>query len=137
VIVKLQFRYANAAEWEASNVVLDVAEPGYDSTNQAFKLGDGVSTWADLPYQSADPAVFQAAASSALAAQQAAEQAAAQAEDAALAATQASRAMPRVATAERPDPTVEPGIMVYDTDLGQPIISNGVGWEDMVGSPVV
>ena len=46
---RIQFRRGTAAEWaNASSVVLGVGEPGYDTTNDILKIGNGVDVWADL-----------------------------------------------------------------------------------------
>jgi len=39
-----------AAQWALTDAVLNTGEVGYDTTNQIFKTGDGVHTWANLPY---------------------------------------------------------------------------------------
>jgi acyl-CoA synthetase (NDP forming) len=140
LIVKLQFRLAEGSEWEVSNPVLDEAEPGYDTTLKAFKVGDGSTAWNDLAYQSADPTLLTEALEGSVAAQAAAEAAqaaAAQSASDAAQAAQAATVLPRYSTEERPDPTAIAGQMVYDTTLGLTLVSNGTEWEDMTGTPVV
>ena len=43
--VKLQFRRDTAANWESNNTILSEGELGLDTTNQRFKIGDGVNGW--------------------------------------------------------------------------------------------
>lgn len=38
------------ANWAANNPVLPNKMQGFDSTVRAFKIGDGVTAWNDLPY---------------------------------------------------------------------------------------
>jgi hypothetical protein len=44
----IQVRGGTAAEWATTNPVLAAREPGYDTDNKVFKLGDGATAWADL-----------------------------------------------------------------------------------------
>ena len=46
---RIQFRRGTASEWVASNPVLDSSEPGYDTTNKVFKIGNGSTAWSGLP----------------------------------------------------------------------------------------
>jgi hypothetical protein len=46
--VKLQFRRDTAANWESNNPVLSEGELGLDTTNERFKIGDGVTAWNSL-----------------------------------------------------------------------------------------
>lgn len=39
----------SAAEWSASNLVLEEGEMGYDYTNGRWRIGDGVTAWGSLP----------------------------------------------------------------------------------------
>jgi len=48
--VKLQFRRDTAANWETNNPILSEGELGLDTTNQRFKIGDGVNTWDNLEF---------------------------------------------------------------------------------------
>lgn len=132
MIVKIQFRLANGAEWSTSNAVLDEGEPGYDTTANAMKVGDGVTPWNDLTYQSADPATFTAILNDAQSAAAAAEASAQAAEAAANLAGQ----LELVPSTGRPDPVESPGLLIFDTDLGQPIVSDGTAWVDMAGTAV-
>jgi hypothetical protein len=45
---KIQIRKGSAAEWDAANPILDLGEPGFDSTNSIIKIGDGSTHWNDL-----------------------------------------------------------------------------------------
>lgn len=36
-------------EWASDNTILEVGQFGYDSTGKVTKIGDGVSSWSDLP----------------------------------------------------------------------------------------
>jgi hypothetical protein len=45
---KMQFRRGTAAEWSAIDPILGEGEPGYDTTNDILKIGNGVDVWADL-----------------------------------------------------------------------------------------
>jgi hypothetical protein len=131
MIVRMQFRLASAAEWEASNPVLVEAEPGYDTTNKAFKLGDGVTAWNDLGFQSADVATFQGFAAAVAAGVADAQTAATTAQEAATDAQEASTrlAVPLVTTEERPDPSITPGRLIYDTTLSTLLIARDGAWE--------
>ena len=48
--VKIQFRRDTAANWSVENPILSQGEMGLDTTNVRFKLGDGSTTWNDLPF---------------------------------------------------------------------------------------
>lgn len=52
--VRLQLRSDTLANWEASTVVLLAGEFAYATDVKKFKIGDGVSTWSQLAYVSAD-----------------------------------------------------------------------------------
>lgn len=47
--VKIRVRSGTSEEWAAKDPVLLLAEPGYDSTARVLKIGDGSSTWTQLP----------------------------------------------------------------------------------------
>lgn len=47
---KILLRNDTAANWAASNIVLLPGEMGVESDTRLLKVGDGVSTWAALPY---------------------------------------------------------------------------------------
>jgi hypothetical protein len=44
----ITIRKGTEAEWYSSAAVLSNGEPGLDTTNGIFKVGDGVSTWENL-----------------------------------------------------------------------------------------
>ena len=48
--VKFQLRRDSLADWSASNPVLRPGEPGYDSTVNGLKIGDGMTPWSGLSY---------------------------------------------------------------------------------------
>ena len=48
--VKVQFRRDTAANWESNNTVLSQGELGLDTTNQRFKIGDGVTAWNSIEF---------------------------------------------------------------------------------------
>lgn len=45
---KIQLRRDTATNWDTNNSILAQGEVGIDLTNNRFKIGDGVSTWAQL-----------------------------------------------------------------------------------------
>ena len=47
---KLQVRHDSTENWLSTNPVLEMAEPGYETTTNRLKLGDGLTAWKDLPY---------------------------------------------------------------------------------------
>lgn len=47
---KLLVRTDTTANWESENPILQANEFGFDSTVQAFKKGDGTTTWKNLEY---------------------------------------------------------------------------------------
>lgn len=50
-VTKLVFRKDSSANWAANNPVLALGEPGFDTTNQILKVGDGVTPWNSLKAQ--------------------------------------------------------------------------------------
>lgn len=50
-VTKLTFRKDSSANWTANNPVLALGEPGFDTTNQILKVGDGVTPWNSLKVQ--------------------------------------------------------------------------------------
>ena len=44
----IQVRRGTATEWSTSNPVLAVGEPGFDTTNDILKIGDGSTAWNSL-----------------------------------------------------------------------------------------
>ena len=47
---RIRVRRGQASEWQASNVCLDQGEIGMDLTAKRMKVGDGFTSWNDLPY---------------------------------------------------------------------------------------
>lgn len=43
-----QIRRGSSSQWNSSNPVLASGEPGYDITNNIYKIGDGTSNWNNL-----------------------------------------------------------------------------------------
>ena len=48
--IKFKLRRATSASWNSTNPVLQAGEPGFDSTTNQLKIGDGVTPWILLPY---------------------------------------------------------------------------------------
>ena len=48
--VKLQFRRDTAANWESENTILSEGELGLDTTNERFKIGNGVDGWNEIDF---------------------------------------------------------------------------------------
>ena len=48
--IRMQQRKGTAAQWTASNPILNSGEIGYESDTNKFKIGDGTNLWATLPY---------------------------------------------------------------------------------------
>lgn len=51
---RIQLRRGTASEWLLADPVLLPGEQGYESTTNRIKIGDGVSRWSQLSYQSSD-----------------------------------------------------------------------------------
>ncbi|MBQ7262458.1 MAG: hypothetical protein IJR14_01945 [Synergistaceae bacterium] len=49
-LVRYRLRTDTAANWGAGDPVLLSGEPGFDSTANRLKWGDGVTAWSSLPY---------------------------------------------------------------------------------------
>lgn len=49
-MTKILLHRDNAADWLVVNPILGAGEPGYELDTNKFKIGDGVTAWADLPY---------------------------------------------------------------------------------------
>ena len=54
-IQRIQFRRGTAAQWAAANPILAEAEVGYETVSDKWKMGDGVTSWADLDYMAEGP----------------------------------------------------------------------------------
>jgi len=48
--VKLQFRRDTAANWESENTILSEGDLGLDTTNERFKIGNGVDGWNEIDF---------------------------------------------------------------------------------------
>lgn len=46
----LQIRKGDFSTWNSQNPILSLGEPGYDTTNNILKIGDGATNWIDLPF---------------------------------------------------------------------------------------
>ena len=49
----IQFRRGKLADWERINPILRLGEPSFVVDTGGIKIGDGVTPWNDLQYQSA------------------------------------------------------------------------------------
>lgn len=49
----IQFRRDTAANWTSVNPILAAAEVGVETDTKKFKIGDGITAWASLPYAGA------------------------------------------------------------------------------------
>lgn len=49
-ITRIYVRRDTSQNWESTNVVLNVGEFGYDTTNKKVKIGDGATAWNDLEF---------------------------------------------------------------------------------------
>ena len=50
--MRIQFRRDSSAAWATFNTILAEAELGWDRTVKRFKIGDGITTWQNLPWYS-------------------------------------------------------------------------------------
>lgn len=50
VNVQILCRSDESSNWTAQNPILGKGEPGYELDTTLLKIGDGVTTWNDLPY---------------------------------------------------------------------------------------
>jgi hypothetical protein len=46
----LQLKRGTAARWKELNLVLAAGEPGFVTDENRLKIGDGITTWNNLPY---------------------------------------------------------------------------------------
>lgn len=51
-ITDIKIRRGTEQEWNSVNPILDNGEPGYDTTNNVLKIGDGIKNWKELGVQS-------------------------------------------------------------------------------------
>lgn len=49
-MAKIKLRRDTAVNWSSSDSVLALGEPGYDTTNNKLKIGNGTSTWSVLTF---------------------------------------------------------------------------------------
>jgi len=49
-MAKIKLRRDTAANWVSIDPILSLGEPGYDTTNNKIKIGNGTSTWTVLSY---------------------------------------------------------------------------------------
>ena len=54
---RMQQRRGTASQWTSANPILNVAEIGYETDTNKFKIGDGTNHWADLSYFSDSDAI--------------------------------------------------------------------------------
>tara|TARA_R110002153_G_scaffold141189_2_gene292180 strand:+ start:284 stop:502 length:219 start_codon:yes stop_codon:yes gene_type:complete len=52
---RIQLRRDTAANWGSNNTILANGEPGYDTTNNKIKIGDGTTAWSSLAYTLTGP----------------------------------------------------------------------------------
>ena len=50
--MRIQFRRDSSGAWATFNTILAEAELGWDRTVKRFKIGDGITTWQNLPWYS-------------------------------------------------------------------------------------
>jgi hypothetical protein len=46
----IQFKRGTAARWAELNLVLEAGQPGFVTDENRLKIGDGLTSWNDLPY---------------------------------------------------------------------------------------
>lgn len=49
-MTRIQSRRGTSVQWDVANTVLASGEKGFETDTGKFKIGDGVTTWSDLPY---------------------------------------------------------------------------------------
>lgn len=50
IITQLQFKRGDAEAWARINPILEDGEPGYEKDTFKMKIGDGITSWNNLPY---------------------------------------------------------------------------------------
>lgn len=55
--VQIQFRRDTSANWTSTNPILAEGELGLETDTQAYKIGDGATAWASLPYNQLSPSL--------------------------------------------------------------------------------
>ncbi len=48
--VKIQLKRTTASSWTSLNTILAIGEIGFETDTKKFKIGDGTTAWASLPY---------------------------------------------------------------------------------------
>ena len=48
--VRFQLRRATETQWNENNTTLLAGEPGLNTTTNQLKIGDGITSWENLPY---------------------------------------------------------------------------------------
>ena len=51
---RIKLRRDTETNWTYNNPILALGEPGFDTTNNKIKVGDGVNTWTSLSYVMGD-----------------------------------------------------------------------------------
>lgn len=51
-LINIQFRRGQSSQWVESNPVLGSGELGFELDTNQFKIGNGISNWLSLPYNS-------------------------------------------------------------------------------------
>ena len=46
----IQFKRGTAARWAELNLILEAGQPGFVTDENRLKIGDGATSWNDLPY---------------------------------------------------------------------------------------
>lgn len=55
---RILFRKDSSANWSSKNPILKLAEPGWDSTTNRFKIGNGTSAWSNLDWAAPNPKIY-------------------------------------------------------------------------------
>jgi hypothetical protein len=55
---RILFRKDSSANWSSKNPILKLAEPGWDSTTNRFKIGNGTNAWSDLGWAAPNPNIY-------------------------------------------------------------------------------
>lgn len=104
---------ASAATWASLNPVLRDAELAIEKDTDRFKIGDGSTAYADLPYYESAEQILTAAA------------------------LLFAPIRPVYATVDRPDASeAGAGSSYYDTALSLPAWSDGTDWRDATGTVI-
>ena len=49
--VTIQLKRGTSAAWQKLDPILAVGEPGFEKDTNRLKIGDGIKSWNNLPYQ--------------------------------------------------------------------------------------